>query len=170
MVRTLFDLYISSIKTKLLIAVSLLALATLTIGLTSLYWLTKSNQILSDLHDTTLEQVNRSHELTRQSSVFATSVPFFLNLRSPYLIKSEGAKLLSMIDSATSSWQSGAETSLADNQSADIIATLGHLRSSMVDLMSVVEELAEEEDKTRRYTAKLTAVSEQIQAKQLPGH
>lgn len=167
--RTLFGLYNSSIKTRLLIAVSLLALATLTIGLASLYWLTRSNQILSDLHDTTLEQVNRSHELTRQSSVFATSVPFFLNLRSPYLIKSEGAKLLSMIDSATSSWQSEAETSLADNQSADIITTLGQLRSSMVDLMSVVEALAEQEDKTRRYTAELSAVSERIQAKQQEG-
>ncbi len=153
-----------SIQTRLLIAVTLLALATMLIGLTSLYWLNRSNTILSDLHSVTLEQVNRSHELTRQSSVFATSVPFFLNLRSSYLIKSEGNKLLDLIDSSIDVWQQDVKAnSIQNTQTIEIENTLQKLRISMVELVAVVENLTAVEDQTRRYTTELSSLSKTIQ-------
>ena len=152
-----------TIKARLLVAVTALALSTLTIGITSWYWLSRSNTILEELHETTLSEVNRSHELTKQTSLFTTSAPYLLNLRSSYLVESEGNKLLSSIDAAIASWET--RTAVAQNSkrySADILESLGIMRELMESLINKTRELSDRDDDTRVHTAKLVEMEKQL--------
>ncbi len=152
-----------TIKARLLIAVTALALSTLTIGIASWYWLSRSNTILEELHNTTLYEVNRSHELTKQTSLFTTSAPYLLNLRSSYLVESEGNKLLRSIDAAITSWET--RDVVADNgaeYSADILETLGVMRRLMKLLISHTRDLSDRDDDTRVHTAKLVEMDKQL--------
>ena len=156
----------ASIKTRLLIAVGLLALAALVIGATSWHWLSRSNEILKELHGTTIQQVNRSHELTKQSSIFTASAPFLLNLKSPYLVESEGSKLLDSIDSAIASWQNESPI-LAGGiaQQESILKQLLKMRQQILSLMSEVRQISEYEDRSRIFTQQLAAIEKELQLK-----
>ena len=93
-----------SIRFRLLASFAVLAVSTLVVSIVAWYWLVRSNAILEDLHHTTLLEVSRSHDLAEQASNLTTSAPFLLNLKSPYLVESEGGTLLGSIDSAIVLW------------------------------------------------------------------
>ncbi len=153
----------NSIKFRLLLAVAALALSTLIIGLASWYWLSRSNAILEELHSTTLYEVNRSHELTKQSALFTTTAPYLLNLSSSYLVQSEGNKLLRSIDTTIESWESR-EVAFESNaqQSSAILKTLADMRQQIEALISQSQVLSNQDDRTRLHTAELSKLDKQL--------
>ncbi len=155
--------YHDSIQARLLVAVALLTLSALAIGLTSWYWLSHSNRILEDLHTGTIQQVNRSHELTKQSAVFTASATFLLNLKSPYLVETEGSKLLKSIDDAIALWEQGSLASV-DGGSAPqpILSQLRRMRSHISLLISSVRDISNFEDASRIITQKLASSERQL--------
>ncbi len=153
-----------SIQARLLLAVGILTLSTLVVGSVSWYWLTRSNNILEDLHKSTLREVNRSHELTKQSSVFTTSAPFLLNLTSSYLVESKGNQLLLSIDQTIESWSSiESQTKTESQYSASIIETLRSMHTSIVRLIDETQSLSANEDSTRLLVARLTGAEKELE-------
>ncbi|MFK7856881.1 MAG: ATP-binding protein [Granulosicoccus sp.] len=164
-----------SIQARLLVAVGLLTLSALVVGLTSWYWLSHSNRILEDLHTSTIQQVNRSHELTKQSAVFTASATFLLNLKSPYLVETEGSKLLDSIDNAIGSWEKGTLVSADGSaQPKPILSQLQSMRSHISSLIASVQKIAEGEDESRLITQQLAFYERQMTANlketRLPSH
>lgn len=138
-------------------------MSTLIIGIASWYWLSRSNTILEQLHNTTLSEVNRSHELTKQTSLFSTSAPYLLSLRSSYLVESEGNKLRQSIDAAIISWKTrDTVDSDGDKHSANILVTLGEMRGLMESLINETRGLSDQDDNTRVHMAKVVEIDKQL--------
>lgn len=155
--------YHDSIQARLLVAVALLTFSALAIGLTSWYWLSHSNRILEELHTSTIQQVGRSHELTKQSAVFTASATFLLNLKSPYLVETEGSKLLNSIDDAIALWEQGSLIGVAGKIAPQpILFQLRQMRSHISLLISSVGEISSYEDASRIITQKLAASERQL--------
>lgn len=146
-----------------MLAVAALATSTLVIGIASWFWLSRTNSILEELHNTTLSEVNRSHELTKQSALFTASAPYLLNLRSSYLVQSEGNKLLQSIDVTIDSWQSRF-TANEDTQigSSGILDTLLEMRKLVELFISQSATLSKHDDSTRVYAAKLGLLDKRL--------
>ncbi len=148
-----------SIRFRLLASFAVLAVSTLVVGIVAWYWLVRSNAILEDLHHTTLLEVSRSHDLAEQASNLTTSAPFLLNLKSPYLVESEGGTLLGSIDSAIALWQTSAAGAQNDSAEArQIVATLTGMRGSVVALIEATQRLARSGDDIRGLTRQLTGI------------
>ncbi len=153
-----------SIQLRLLLAVATLSVSTLIIGSASWYWLSKTNNILEELHNTTLNEVNRSHELTKQSAMFTASAPYLLNLRSSYLVQSEGNKLLGSIDETIDSWQSHhTELKNREYDSTSILATLTDMRELIALFIRKSKDLSSHDDSTRIHTAKLVLLDKRLE-------
>jgi signal transduction histidine kinase/CheY-like chemotaxis protein len=152
-----------SIRLRLLASFCVLAVSTLIVGIVAWYWLTRSNDILEDLHHTTLLEVTRSHDLTEQSSNLTTSAPFLLNLKSPYLVESEGSELLGSIDSAILLWTDNLPGNGVDGAPAEqIVNTLNSMRGSVVRLIESIRRLATHEDQVRKLAQQLTSIEQRL--------
>ena len=152
-----------SIQSRLLFAVATLSVSTLIIGSASWYWLTKTNNILEELHNTTLNEVNRSHDLTKQSALFTASAPYLLNLRSSYLVQSEGNKLLRSIDETINSWQSHHATNAYNAvDSSSILGTLTEMRELIDAFIRRSKDLSSHDDSTRLYAGKLVLLDQRL--------
>ena len=153
-----------SIQRRLLLAVAALSVSTLIIGTASWYWLSRANNILDELHNTTLNEVNRSHELTKQSALFTASAPYLLNLRSTYLVQSEGSKLLRSIDATIDSWQSRHTVlETPEYDSVSILDTLTDMRELLDLFIDKSKNLSILDDGTRVHTAKLVVLEKRLE-------
>lgn len=152
-----------SIKTRLLFAVGVLTLSTIVVGLVSWYWLSRSNEIIEDLHNTTLAEVTRSHELTKQSSVFTTSAPLLLSLKSSYLLEAEGNKLLRSIDNTIELWETRkARTIESQQQYLSVVQALRDMRQSMVMFISETQGLSKNQDNMRSYISEVGELEREL--------
>jgi nitrogen-specific signal transduction histidine kinase/HAMP domain-containing protein len=152
-----------SIQTRLFFAIGVLALSTMIVGLVSWYWLARSNEVLEDLHRTTLVEVNRSHELTKQSSVFTTSAPLLLSLKSSYLIESEGDKLLRSIDAAMVSWRSREAASEEVQQHFNrVVEALKSMRQAMLSVITETQSLSTMQDRMRLHITEVGQLEREL--------
>ena len=159
-----------SIQSRLLLAVATLSVSTLIIGSASWYWLSRSNTILEELHNTTLNEVNRSHDLTKQSALFTASAPYLLNLRSSYLVQSEGNKLLHSIDATIESWQShDTDINYTGFDSTSILVTLTDMRELIDAFIRKSKDLSSHDDSTRIYAGKLALLDQRLDEALLNG-
>lgn len=87
-----------SIKTRLLTAVLILVVAILFAGAIGMYGLERAGRDLTSLHRKTLTDVTQALELSKQSADLASSAPYLLSLRSPFLVEIESAALLKQFE------------------------------------------------------------------------
>lgn len=87
-----------SIKARLLIALSVLASATLVVGIVAWVALGQGTDRLERLHGDTLARVDTALRLSRQSADFAAEAPYLLTLDSPFRIVQEGARAQGVLD------------------------------------------------------------------------
>lgn len=86
-----------SIKARLLTALSVLASATLIVGIVAWVALGQGTERLERLHQDTLARVDAALRLSRQSADLATEAPYLLTLDSPFRIAQEGARAQSLL-------------------------------------------------------------------------
>ncbi|MCC5955156.1 MAG: response regulator [Natronohydrobacter sp.] len=86
-----------SVKARLLTALSVLASATLIVGIVAWIALGQGTERLERLHGDTLARVDAALRLSRQSAELATQAPYLLTLDSPFRIEQEGARAKSLL-------------------------------------------------------------------------
>ncbi len=139
------------IRTRLWLALALLAFSTLFVGGIAWYALDRANVRLQLVHSQTMAQVARALHLSKQSSDLATSAPYLLNLRSSYIIQTEGQKLLDEMAPVLEEWPSPTEE-LADNVTtyeAEIAQAAKRINLAITDLISAATAASRERDRTR---------------------
>ncbi|MCF6272105.1 MAG: ATP-binding protein [Rhodobacteraceae bacterium] len=150
--------YRPGIRARLWFALALLSFSTLFVGGVGWYTLDRANFRLRELSSSTLSEVTRSLRLSRQSSDLATSAPYLLNLKSSYLIKKEGQRLLEALEPILNEWpggQSEAEGSVYTFD-AEISDAVREMERAISDLMVAAERLGLERDKTSAMQLELT--------------
>ncbi len=149
----------ASIRTRLLMALAALAASTLFVGLIAWYWLDRTNIKLEELRRQTLAEVARSLELAQRSSDLATSAPFLFNLKSSYLIETEGARLLRFFEEAQVVWVDSDAQNPGDERLREIDrqigASLETTQRAVLELVELAGNLTRLRDKTRSIIAQL---------------
>ncbi|MBL4875813.1 MAG: HAMP domain-containing protein [Cohaesibacteraceae bacterium] len=147
------------------IAFALLAAATIFVGVVAWYALDQAVVRLERLHSRTLSQVARSLSLSKHSADLSSSAPFLLNLRSPYLIQSEGHLLLASLEPVLAEWpgqnQAKAEVYAYEEE---IAAAVRQMKKAIVDLVDASVDLGIESDAALVINAKLTGFKTQYYA------
>ncbi len=146
-----------TIRQRLLLALGLLAGATILVGVLSWYALDRADAKLEALHRQTLSEVTRALNLSHRSSDLVASAPFLLGLRSPYLIRSEGTELMAEIDEISRQWaDAGALAPLTGaTYRTSVAQTLGGMKSALHDLMQAADMLDAQRDRIIGYRARL---------------
>lgn len=152
------------IRQRLWIALGVLAISTVFVGSIAWYALDRAGNRLEQLHRQTLTQVARALNLSRQSSDIATSAPFLLNLKSPYLIEREGRILLDTLETVISAWPAvdSTQQSPVDTSEQAIADIARHMKTAITDLMGAAERLNSERDITLSLNARLASMERQF--------
>lgn len=79
----------TSVRTRLLVSLVALSVATLVVGGTSWLTLSLANARLNNLHDVTLRSAEQALALSRRASDLATKAPYLLTLPSPFRIRQQ---------------------------------------------------------------------------------
>lgn len=87
-----------SVRSRLLSALALLAVATLTVGALAWVGLTRGTERLDRLHSDTLVEVDRALTLARHAADLATLAPYLLTLDSPFRIRQEGGQAAALVE------------------------------------------------------------------------
>jgi signal transduction histidine kinase len=87
-----------SVRSRLLLALALLAAATLAVGVMSWIGLTRGTERMDLLHSDTLVEVDGALTLSQQASDLATLAPYLLTLDSPFRIRQDGARATLLVD------------------------------------------------------------------------
>ena len=146
------------IRQRLWIALALLAASTVFVGGIAWYALDRAGTRLERLHSQTLTQVARALSLSKQSSDIATSAPFLLNLKSPYLIEREGRILLGTLEPVLTAWPT-IEVAMQSPVYAfeqEIAAVVRQMKMAITDLVAAAERLNSGRDITLSLTARLS--------------
>jgi len=151
-------LFNPDIRQRLWIALGLLAASTIFVGGIAWYALDRAGTRLERLHSETLTQVARALNLSKQSSDIATSAPFLLNLKSPYLIEREGRVLLTTLEPVLTAWPSveASAQSPIDTYEVEIAAIVQKMKTAISDLVATAEKLNVEMDATLALNARLS--------------
>ncbi|WP_282610923.1 ATP-binding protein [Pelagibius sp. Alg239-R121] len=152
------------IRQRLWIALALLAASTLFVGGIAWYALDRADTSLEELHSQTLGEVARSLKLSKQSSDLATSAPFLLNLKSPYLIRREGRKLLQALEAVADDWPTDefrSRTTVYAYEEEIAIAVL-EMKTAVADLVEAAGQLSSERDQTIALNARLSDLENAI--------
>jgi signal transduction histidine kinase/CheY-like chemotaxis protein/HAMP domain-containing protein len=163
-----------SIRLRLWLALTLLAGATVLVGAVSWYALGRADAKLEVLHRQTLSEVARALTLSKRSTDLATSAPFLLGLKSPYLIRSEGADLLAAIEHIGQQWPAaGAAPSDGFSFEQDISEPLVQIKYALSNLIEAADRLDKQRDKTLRLRVQLAAMDraylQKASAADIPG-
>ncbi|HBQ37195.1 MAG TPA: hybrid sensor histidine kinase/response regulator [Rhodobacteraceae bacterium] len=154
-----------SIRSRLFLALGTLAAATILVGAISWYTLERANFELEKLHRQTLTDVASAMTLSKRSTDLATSAPFLLGLKSPYLIHAESAELLVSINQIRQQWPQGSLQ--ASNKSAGfqpvVADALVQMEHALNDLIGAADLLDEHRSKVLVQRAILTKLSQQLQ-------
>jgi signal transduction histidine kinase/CheY-like chemotaxis protein len=150
-------LFNPDIRQRLWIALALLAVSTIFVGGIAWYALDRAGTRMERLHSETLTQVARALNLSKQSSDIATSAPFLLNLKSPYLIEREGGVLLTTLEPVLTAWPSveASAQSPIDTYEVEIAAIVQKMKGAITDLVAAAEKLNVEQDATLALNARL---------------
>jgi len=153
-----------SIRLRLLLALGLLAAATIFIGGLSWYALDRADAKLEALHRQTLSEVARALTLSKRSTDLATSAPFLLGLKSPYLIRSEGVDLLAAIDKIGQQWPSRTDREPSGYTSfeSQVRSSLQQMKIALKDLIDAADRLDEQRDKTLSFRSRLVAMDREF--------
>ncbi len=159
-----FRTFNPGIRTRLWLALALLATSTMFVGAIAWFALDRANTRLQELHQSTLTEVARSLQLSKQSSDIATSAPYLLNLGSAYLIQREGQILVDTLEPATQDWPSdNALSPFAENSfEHDIAVVVRKMRGAIADMIVSAKKLNLERDKTIALNARLTRFASQM--------
>jgi signal transduction histidine kinase/CheY-like chemotaxis protein len=126
---------VGSIRSRIWIALALLAIATMLMG--SLAWvsLDRANAELDNLHRQTLSEVAQALSISKKSADLATSAPFLLNLSSNYRIKEEGEALVKTLDKLNLDWSKGRQSTQDETLSDGIALSLTNMRTAIYNLI-----------------------------------
>jgi len=144
-----------SVRTRLLGALALLAVAVLTVGAIAWIALTQGNDRLDRLHGETLAGVDRALTMSRQAADLATLAPYLLTLETPFRIAQEGRTAMVHVD--------GILAGLAPDDP---------LRTTLLDTRDAIDDLVREasvqsalRDRTLRLNAELAAADRRFAAR-----
>jgi signal transduction histidine kinase/ActR/RegA family two-component response regulator len=137
-----------SVRARLLLALALLAIATLTVGAVAWMALTRGEERLERLHNETLLGVDRALALSRQAADLATLAPYLLTLDSPFRIAQEGAQAIALVDAIL----------LDLPEDGPLFAIMAETRSAIVVLGRETSLRAGLRDRTLRLNAELARV------------
>lgn len=153
-----------SIRFRLLLALGLLAGATVFVGVLSWVALDRADNRLDLLHRQTLSEVARALSLSKRSSDLATTAPYLLNLKSPYLIRAEGENLIRAIGEIDRQWPAHSEDTGPGIQSFEdeISQSLSEMKSALASLVTAADNLNNMRDTILRLRAKLVEFERQF--------
>lgn len=143
-----------TVQTRLLAALSLLAVAVLTVGAIAWGALTRGNDRLDRLHGETLAEVDRALALSRQAADLATLAPYLLTLESPFRIAQEAEASTALVDAIAAALP-------AD---ASLHADLDETRRAIAALVRDTSLRAGLRDRTLRLNAELAAMERRLGA------
>lgn len=156
----------ASIKSRLLTAVLILVAAILFAGAIGMYGLERAGRDLTSLHRRTLSDVTQALELSKQSADLASSAPYLLSLRSPFLVEIESAALLKQFEATMDilqSFQGGAAGSTYEQSFRSKIGDSLDLIHSMVrDLVKTSNSMIASRENIRILRRKLLALDKSI--------
>jgi signal transduction histidine kinase/HAMP domain-containing protein len=139
------------IRTRLWLALAFLAGATVFVGIIAWYALDRANVRLQLVHTQTMEQVARALDLSKESSDLATSAPYLLNLKSSYIIQTEGQKLLDEMVPVLQEWPSPTKEQAEDidTYESEIAKAAKQMNLAIADLVSSASAASGERDRIR---------------------
>ena len=139
-----------TVRTRLLLSLALLCIATLLAGAVSWYALSSANARLDTVHSDTLAEVANALALSRQASDLATSAPFLLSLSSPFRVQTDGETALSRLDDMVV-----IEATVPDTLKARLEPVKTQLREAIASLMAQVTAKTVLSDRILRINAEL---------------
>lgn len=145
-----------SVRTRLLIALVVLAAATMVVGAASWFTLSQATARLDRLHDDTLRGVEEALTLSRRASDLATRAPYLLSIQSPFRMEQEAEVARGLI--AGIAGQLPAEK-------ADLAATLRQMDDSVRDMVEDASARAALIDKILRQNAETSAIERSLVAR-----
>jgi signal transduction histidine kinase/HAMP domain-containing protein len=148
-----------SVRTRLLTALALLAVAVLTVGVIAWVALSRGNDRLDRLHGETLAGVDRALTLSRQAADLATLAPYLLTLESAFRIAQDGQEAAVFVDSIASGMSAEDPLQATLDETRQAIASLVRDASLRSDLRDRVLRLNAELAGAERHYAALSAQS-----------
>jgi len=145
---------VRTVQGRLWTALTLLAVAVLTVSTVTWIALQRVDARLQDLHQETLEQVAQALDLSRRSADLATSAPYLLNQRSNFTIQQEGAKLINVLDTVRQDWPQTRFGADRDGQPS-VSVILDSMSDGVTDLVDASSELDAIQSAIRAQTGKL---------------
>lgn len=133
--KKLFKAFLS-IRSRIWIALAMLALSTMLVGLFAWVSLDRANEELDSLHQQTLSEVAQALSISKRSADLATSAPFLLNLSSNYRINREGKALVETLDKISIEWAKNQQRTKEELLSGGIALSLTNMRSAIHDLIN----------------------------------
>lgn len=143
-----------TVRARLLIALTLLAVAVLTVGAIAWAALTRGTDRLDRLHGETLAGVDLALTLSRQAADLATLAPYLLTLESPFRIAQEGQAATALADAIAAGLPPG----------DPLRAQLEETRRAIADLVRATSLRAGLRDRALRLNAELAATERRFAA------
>ncbi|MDR7123211.1 ATP-binding protein [Pseudotabrizicola sp. 4114] len=143
-----------SVRSRLLVALALLAVAVLTVGIIAWGALTRGNDRMDRLLGETLTGVDQALTLSRQAADLATLAPYLLTLESPFRIAQEGQAATAIVDGLLAGLPQG----------NPLRAPLAITRTAIAELVRDTSLRAGLRDRTLRLNAELAAAERRYAA------
>ncbi|RGP37112.1 ATP-binding protein [Pseudotabrizicola alkalilacus] len=143
-----------SVRSRLLAALALLAVAVLTVGLIAWGALSRGNDRMDRLLAETLTGVDQALTLSRQAADLATLAPYLLTLDSPFRIAQEGQAATALADGLLAGLPPG----------DPLRVSLGVTRKAIAELVRDTSLRAGLRDRTLRFNAELAAAERRYAA------
>jgi signal transduction histidine kinase/HAMP domain-containing protein/FixJ family two-component response regulator len=155
-----------SIKARLLTAVIILFAAIILAGTIAMYGLEQAGRDLTNLHRRTLSDVTQALELSKQTADLASSAPYLLSLKSPFLVSQESTALLEQFETTTDlikSFQGGAIGPLREQSyRSKIGASLDGIHSMAKELVDISSSMISSRESIRVLRRQLLALDRKI--------
>lgn len=155
-------------RTRLLVAVLVLTLATLGMGAVAWYWLERANADIGKLHRATLAEIARSLTLAKQLGDLTSSAPLLLNARSPFIVAEESQAFLAEL--ATLETMLSEHPQVASRRSGQLGRSFLHstraMRQSVEQLAATARTLAETQDAVRALLLRSEGLEHRLAARE----
>ncbi|MHA7774700.1 ATP-binding protein [Roseibium sp. M-1] len=155
-----------SIRSRLWVALALLALSTMLVG--GVAWLTldETDHELENLHSQTLAGVATAIRLSTRSADMASSAPFLLNFGSVERIRQEGEVLVAAISESIDRWKSASQAPSSETVISTVFSdAMIAMRQSIRELIEVAITLEMAQENVVRVNTVTTALRDRISNK-----